>query len=528
MESKNENGNALTKENFTQVMQRVKDKLVLSKQGAGGADFFDQFEGKQLVTTVLFQTEKEKNKNSNNPQERNNFRLLYDAQKAIEREVELNNSERSQEIVIEDDHALQTRTDSNENFKILSLLKRHIRGKRALLPHLTQKYKNLDYSRYSDSLLIALREVYQSYSPQVHAALTPILDGNNARHQQALTQARGNGWKLLRLLRESNQDTGRNEIVTKILRMLALNFRTSDSGTRFLNVMEQATTEVLASIKEHENLNGKTLSAMELVLGLALDNTRTKLHQKKNLQHAIQSDSQSNENIFTKQAMTSIQKAVSTAESLSGIDGVDQEVAATATSTSSTSYAPNQQQTAGSHRQELHGIFADKDAARQLNEGRGPGFPRQHHAPGVSLYYDYKEYLHLTGQGAVATTTAQEWAKTNGLFPDKNAITQRQRNSQSIPNNKNWKTNVKKTIAAMVAKQLKNGNKRGRPRQEEEDEHRRKRSRSPNSSPGKRRRRGDNSHNNGSDDDIEENESFSNFASDNGELHSYRERRHHN
>jgi len=96
MESKNEKDNdtrTLTQENITRVMQGVKDKLVLSKNGAGAADLFAKFGGKQLVTTKLFNGEKKKNKRSNNPSERNSWRLLYDAQTAIEDELEIDSSE---------------------------------------------------------------------------------------------------------------------------------------------------------------------------------------------------------------------------------------------------------------------------------------------------------------------------------------------------------------------------------------------------------------------------------------------------
>ena len=519
MNQKNEKDNdTLTPENITRVMQGVKDKLVLSKNGARAADLFSKFKGKQLVTTNLHMGEKKKNKKSNNPSERNSWKLLYDAQAAIQDELENDSSEGAQMIQIEDDYALQTRSNSNENFKILPFLQKHIKGKRAYLPHLIEKYKELDYSVYSDSLLIALREVYQNYSTQVHAALTPVLDGSNARHQQALTQARGDGWKLLRLVRQSNQDTGRNEIVTNFHKMLALNIGHSNmSGTKFLNEMEQATTELLASIKEHEdlNLNGQSLSAKDLVRGIAVTNTRTKLHKNKNLEQVIQRESQSHKDIFSQEAMTSLLAAVSTAESLAGSDKVEQEVAATTTSTSYPSY---QQQKTSSHRQELHGIFADQNIAQQLNDGRGPGFPRQHYAPGVSLYYDYKEYLNLTGQGDVATATAQEWAKTNGLFPDKNATAQHQRNSQSIPNTKNWKKNVVNKIAALVTKQLSNGNKRSRRQEEEEENETQRTSTSTSNGSPKKRHRGNNI---SSHDDEAEEEEMSHFVRDGGNEHQH-------
>ena len=516
----------LTQENITRVLQGVKDRLVLSSKnnGKAAADMLAEFKGKQLVTTALYEGEKKKNKRSNNPAVRNSWKLLYNAQAAIQDELENDNSGGAQMIQIENDFALRTSSDSNEHFKILPFLELHVKGKRALMPHLIEKYKELDYSVYSDSLLIALREVYQNYSTQVHAALTPVLDGNNARHQQALTQAQGDGWKLLRLVRQSNQDTGRNEIVTNFHKMLALNVGHSNmSGTKFLNEMEQATTELLASIKEHEdlNLNGQSLSAKDLVRGMAVTNTRTKLHKNKNLEQVIQRESQSHKDIFSQEAMTSLQAAVNTAESLAGIDKIEQEVAATTTSTSYPSY---QQQKTSSHRQELHGIFADQNIAQQLNNGRGPGFPRQHYAPGVSLYYDYKEYLNLTGQGDVATATAQEWAKTNGLFPDRNATAQHQRNSQSIPNKKNWKKNVVKTIAALISKQFKNGNKRSRQDDEEENEMQRTSTSTSNGSPKKRHRQ--NSHNGNSvsfqslDDDTEE-ENMSHFARDDGSQHQH-------
>ena len=82
----------------------------------------------------------------------------------------------------------------------------------------------------------------------------------------------------------------------------------------------------------------------------------------------------------------------------------------------------------------------------------------------------------------------------------------------SISNKKNWKKNVVKTIAALISKQFKNGNKRSRQDDEEENEMQRTSTSTSNGSP-KKKYRGNNilSHN----DEAEE-EEMSHFVRDGG------------
>ena len=458
--------------NFDDILQQVVDTLA-NKQRDGGlnaANLLTKFWGKQLLPSDVFNKAKTESKESNDPRKRNQWLLFHNAEHDIRKEL-ANQSTAAQEIVIEDDHKLEPLTSTKSgNFEIIPFIREHVDGKHALIKNLTKKYADLDYTTYSVSLLNALREVYQHYTAQVHAALAPVLNTDDPRHQQAKSYAKGDGWKLLRLIRHGSQETRRNEIVTSFNKMKSLEVkRAKMGGTTFLHTMELSLTQLLKDIQQHVDLEGKPLSAADFVTGMALAHAQYELHKLKYLEQVVQ-NSNTESSVFDPDAMLKLSVAVQAAENLAGESETDhpQEIAAAA---APPSHAYQQSER---YRQDLHTIFEDTNAAQQLNENRGPGKPRQQHKPGIALYYDYKEYLQLTGaERADATAIARSWAQKHNLFPDKREHARSQQNSQTSNNKKTWKAHAKKTISAMLAKKFEEQaqrNKRNRDHHDSDEE----------------------------------------------------------
>ena len=128
----------------------------------------------------------------------------------------------------------------------------------------------------------------------------------------------------------------RNEIVTSFNKMKSLQVkRVKMGGTTFLHTMELSLTQLLTDIQQHVDLEGKSLSAADFVIGMALAHAQHELHKLKNLEQVVR-NSNTESSVFGPGAMLKLSAAVQAAENLAGESEIDhpQEIAAAAASPS--------------------------------------------------------------------------------------------------------------------------------------------------------------------------------------------------
>ena len=269
---------------------------------------------------------------------------------------------------------------------------------------------------YDKKHLKALKKIILHYNDKIFSVVKLYADDTNPQHKQALLQADGNGYTLLRLLRR----TGESHISSLALKHQALANMTkspNENGSTYCLNVDHAMSKMFKTIESRKkNLDQEEMSAKDYIQGVTVFSILKELSNDEKYSKKVQDFMKTHTDVFESSVYSQLISMVQvtdefaeqgfTQSSSNGNSPSSSQLSAAATTLPllparpSQPTQPNGQPTATMQTDDFYKEhMPDVSIRSQIGRGRGPGQPRQRkqgygqHPPHVSLYFDYLEYV---------------------------------------------------------------------------------------------------------------------------------------
>ena len=465
--------------------------------------------GNQLLDTEGYDNFAQTCATNPDTSKRNNIDVCVDVESILKQQINASNDNDSDELIVAVDDFEPMQETNKINYDLIDLIDVHLTGKlRKIIPSVTRnKYNEKSLGTYGTWMVVYLREIVDAYKAKIFALVVLVLDSNNAKHTNLISESKNDGNRLLRKMRLSTNRSNLSAIGRQMLKMNSgSNMAATQSGSEYLNDQVKELNKMKDLIRTHEEKEGSELSASDFIQGITVYRAQKAVHKHSSYTNTINNrmNSTDSRNTFKSNALSSLVNEIKMIDDLndnhknsSGTgDGKNIPVSlaggviAPTSSNNASSYSSTRSTvdsvTIANARNALSQLLTDSNVCGQLNDGNGPNkpyaLPRGQHGyfkEEVGIYFDYKNYLEIEGmEKSEANNIARRWCEDAGIF-DRNYKSnnnnsnnnKRKFNSTDLDANKDMKrqmTSLNKTVKSFIAQVSKNKKKKKKKKKSKE------------------------------------------------------------